>query len=290
MMTPGKNSRSDPSLAETLAVALIRDVFHGEDGEPRLRLRLADARARGAEVALLPELPLDRWAPATPDAREDDAEEPGGRRHRILAAAARDAGIGLIGGAIVRDPERGERRNTALCFDARGVLAASYAKLHLPDEPGFREPCHYRPGDRPPEVTQAFGMPLGIQICSDMNRPEGSHLLAAQGAEAILNPRATEAATWERWKLVLRATALTTATYVLSVARPAPEQGVPLGGPSLVVDPDGTVLVETREPVATIVLHRTVTARARQGYPGYLAVRAELYAEGWSSILRRLRG
>jgi len=58
-------------------------------------------------------------------------------------------------------------------------------------------------------------------------------LMAAMGAAAILNPRATQASTYERWKLVFRANALTSTAYVLSVARPAPEQGVPLGGASI---------------------------------------------------------
>jgi predicted amidohydrolase len=38
-------------------------------------------------------------------------------------------------------------------------------------------------------------MRFGIQVCSDVNRPEGSLLLGALGAEAIVCPRATEAAT-----------------------------------------------------------------------------------------------
>src|SRR6185295_18189737 len=99
--------------------------------------------------------------------RDDDAEEPGGRRHRTMSAAAREAGIGLVGGAIVRDPASGRRHNTALVFDPRGGLAASYAKVHLPDEPGFHEPCHYEPGNTIGEPIRAFGMPIAVQICSD---------------------------------------------------------------------------------------------------------------------------
>ena len=61
--------------------------------------------------------------------------------------------------------------------------------------------------------------------------------LGAQGAVAMINPRASEEATYQRWKTVWRANALTSCCYVLSVNRPHPEDGVLIGGPSVVLDP-----------------------------------------------------
>ena len=268
----------------TLAVALISEVFHEPDGPARLRARLTEARERGAELALLPELPLNPWSPATKEAHPEDAERMGGPRTRAQAEAARGAGIGLVGGIIAIEERTGERRSRALVFDARGQLVATYEKLHLPDEPGFWEPSHYRPGTAPPCRIDGFPMPIGVQVCSDVNRPQGSHLLAAQAVEVILAPRATERRTYDRWLTVFRANALTSAAYVLSVNRPAPEQGVLIGGPSVVVAPDGSVLLETTDPLAVVTLDRAAIERARVEYPGYLAVRAELYAAAWAEI------
>ncbi|HET7676620.1 MAG TPA: carbon-nitrogen hydrolase family protein [Candidatus Limnocylindrales bacterium] len=271
----------------TLTVALISDVFFGPDGPARLRARLAEAKALGAELAVLPEIPLDPWAPATDIARDEDAEPPDGPRQQAMSAAAREVGIGLVGGAILRDPGSGARRNTAHVYDARGHLLARYAKLHLPEEPGFWETAHYVPGSEPPRVVDAFPLAVGVQICSDINRPEGSHLLGAQGAEVITAPRATELRTYERWKLVFQANALTSCAYVLSVNRPAPELGVLLGGPSVAVGPDGRILLETTDPIGVVRLDRAVIQEARLAYPGYLPVRARLYAEAWGEIARR---
>ena len=273
-------------MAGTLTIALIRDVFFSDSGEQRLRARLAEARALGAELALLPELPLNPWSPATTTARDDDAEPPDGVRSRVLAAAAAEAGIGVVGGAIVRDPASGTRHNTALVFDRAGRLVARYRKIHLPDEDGFHEPCHYEPGDRAADVIEDFALPIGMQICSDINRPEGSHFLGAAGAMAILNPRATEAATFDRWKLVFRANAMTSATYVLSVNRPAPEHGVALGGPSIAVGPDGEVLLESTDAVAVVTLQRAAIDAARARYPGYLAINSDIYAAAWARLRR----
>jgi len=271
-------------MASTLTIALISDVFLGPDGAERLLKRLREARERGAELAVLPELPLNPWSPATRQTREEDAEMPGGPRQQQLAAAARAERIAVVGGAIVCDPATKVRYNTALVYDALGDLVAWYRKVHLPDEEGFHEPAHYAPGTRPPAVIRRFALPVGLQVCSDLNRPEGCHLLGAMGAEAILAPRATEAATWERWRTVMVANAMTSCLYVASVNRPAPEQGVPLGGPSCVVAPNGAIVLETREPLALATLDRHAVAEARTKYPGYLKVEAALYAEGWKVV------
>jgi predicted amidohydrolase len=127
------------------------------------------------------------------------------------------------------------------------------------------------------------GFPVGVQVCSDLNRPVLGHALAAAGALAILGPRATESGTWPRWRLVLQATALTASCYVLSVTRPRPEQGVPLGGPSFAVGPDGDVLFETTERLALVTLERAAVARAQVRYPGYLGLRPEVYAAAWEA-------
>lgn len=266
-----------------MKVALVRLVFPERDAAAALREVLRQARANGADLAVLPELPLNPWSPATKARRDDDAEAPGGPRHRAMSEAAREAGIALLGGAIVRDPASGRRHNTALVFDRSGALVASYRKLHLPEEEGFWETSHYEPGDEPPSVIGGLEMPIGIQICSDANRPQGSLLLGALGAEAILCPRATEAATFARWRTVFVANALTSCTYVLSVPRPEPEAGVPLGGPSFAVSPLGDVLVESTEAITLVALERRVVAEARTRYPGYLATRADLYARGWQA-------
>ncbi len=209
-----------------------------------------------------------------------------GPRSRAQAEAATEAGIGLVGGIIHRADD-GRRTSRALVFDAAGTVVATYEKLHLPEEEGFWETSHYEPGDEPPRRIDAFGLPIGLQLCSDNNRPQGTHLLGAGGAMAILNPRATEEATYQRWKVVFRANAMTSACYVLSVNRPYPEHGVPLGGPSVAIDPRGDVIIETTDRMALVTLDATAVQQARRGYPGYLPVRARLYADAWDEIARR---
>jgi len=267
-----------------LVVALVHDVFHDREGASRLAELLVRARGAGADVALLPELPLDAWVPASREPRDADAEPPGGPRHRLLARVARDSGVAVQGGAIVVDPATGRRVNRALLFDARGELIASYDKLHVPSEEGFWESDHYEPGSEPPHPIEFRGFRLGLQICSDVQRPTLCNLLGARGVELIVAPRATPPESFERWRTVLRANAVTSAAYVVSVNRPAGRGGDAMGGPSIAIDPDGSVRVETTEPVHTVALPRSAVTAARESYPGYLAVRADLYARAWASV------
>jgi predicted amidohydrolase len=276
-MTP---ARSDGKLT----VALISEVYWQPDGVARLRERLAQAADRGADLAVLPELPLNPWSPGTKERRDDDAEPMGGPRMTAQGEAAAEAGIGLVGGIIHRDDATGRRTSRALVFDRRGELQATYEKLHLPEEPGFWETSHYDPGTGAAQRIDAFGLPVGLQLCSDNNRPEGTHLLAAQGAMAVLVPRATEEATYARWKLVFRANALTSCCYVLSVNRPDPEPGALIGGPSIAVDPAANVMVETTDTLALVTLDAAAIGLAKQKYPGYLPVRARLYADAWADV------
>jgi predicted amidohydrolase len=268
-----------------LTVALISETFWEPDGAVRLKQRLAEAVDRGADLAVLPELPLNPWSPATKEASDDDAEPMGGPRSRAQAEAAAAAGIGLVGGIIHRD-ESGRRTSRALVIDRSGAIVATYEKLHLPEEEGFWETSHYEAGTEPPKRIDAFGVPIGVQLCSDNNRPEGTHILGAQGAMAMLNPRATEEATYQRWKVVFRANAMTSACYVLSVNRPHPEHGVLLGGPTVVVDPRGDVVAESTDRLVLATLDADAVRDARRGYPGYLPVRARLYADAWDEVAR----
>lgn len=270
--------------AGVLKVAIVHEVFHGADGATRLGRRLQEAREAGAELALLPELPLHPWVPASRTASDEDAEPPFGERHRMMAGAAREAGIGVHGGAIVLDPAKGKRYNRALLLDREGELVGAYDKMHVPCEEGFWEADHYEPGEILPQPIDAFGMPLGMQICSDVQRPALANVLGAMGAELILAPRATPATSYERWQTVLRAIAISSAAYVISVNRPAPEGGAPIGGASIAIAPDGAILAEATVPMTTLTLERVAVEQARRDYPGYIAVRADLYTRAWADV------
>ena len=268
----------------TLTVALLTQVFPEESDWIRLPDALAQAKALGAQLAVLPEIPLNPWSPVSKIALEEDAEEVDGPRQRVMSATASTVGISLLGGAIIRDPDTGIRHNTALLYDGSGSCLSRYRKIHLPEEEGYWETSHFEPGQEPPALVTSLPLTVGLQICSDVNRTTGFQLLGAMGAEVVLAPRCTPAETYERWKLVLRANAVTSSSYVISVNRPPPAPDALVGGASIAIGPDAEVLVETTDPVALVTLSRGVVEAARVAYPGYLKVFPEVYAEGWKKL------
>ncbi len=270
-----------PMPSDRLTVALVTDAFPAADALSLLQERLRTARELGARLAVLPELPLNAWAPLTRQPSHADAEEPHGPRHRALAEAARETGLAVLGGAIVRDPATGRRHNTALLFGSDGDLRLRYRKVHLPDEEGYWEAHHYEPGGHLHTPARLAGWGIGVQICSDVNRPQGCNALAAMGAEAILAPRATPPETYSRWRMVLCANAVTSCAYVISVNRPGAGSGGVIGGPSIAIGPSGDVLLETTDPVAAVTLKPAALEAAREEYPGYLDVRPDVYEDAW---------
>jgi N-carbamoylputrescine amidase len=268
----------------SLRVALVTEVFPEPSDWKKLPEVLDLAREKGAELAVLPEIPLNPWSPISKVARPEDAEEVDGPRQEALASAASEVGIAVAGGAIIRDPDSGIRHNTALVYDSSGSCLARYKKVHLPEEEGFWETSHYEPGTDPPSVVDGLPLRLGLQICSDVNRTSGFQLLGAMGAEVVLASRCTPPQTYDRWRLVLRADAVTSGTYVISVNRPAPTPHGLIGGPSIAISPTSEVLLETTEPLGVVELKRDVVEAARVEYPGYLKVFPKVYARGWQQL------
>jgi predicted amidohydrolase len=269
---------------DTLIVALLTQVFPYKPDWARLPGVLARAKEAGAELAVLPEIPLNPWSPVSKVPLEEDGEDVDGPRQRAMSAAASSVGIALLGGAIIRDPDTRVRHNTALLYSASGSCLARYRKVHLPEEEGYWETSHFEPGTEPPALVTGLPMAVGLQICSDVNRTTGFQLLGAMGAELILAPRCTPAETYERWRLVLRANAVTSGAYVISVNRPNPGPGIMVGGSSMAIAPDGEILLETTDPMALVTLSRGKVAEAKVNYPGYLRVFPEIYAEGWRRV------
>jgi N-carbamoylputrescine amidase len=265
-----------------LCIAMISEVFFGDGAEQRLVNRLKEAKTAGADLAVLPEIACNRWSPSTTMPCKDDAEELGGIRCQMQSSAAKEVGIGLVGAAILRNDV--SQYNTCLLWDELGELLGTYQKHHIPEEEGFWETSHYSPGIEGFPVMEFQGWKIGIQICSDMNRPQGSHILAATGADVIIGPRSTELVTYDRWRPVWIANAITTGCYVCSVNRPSPEEGVRIGGASIAVSPDGEVLVESCDAITVFTARQSTIKQARKDYPGYLPCRSDLYAWSWAAL------
>jgi predicted amidohydrolase len=129
-----------------------------------------------------------------------------------LAAKAREHNCHVaFGGIFLDDPGRSTCSNGAAVIDRQGRLLGRYSKVHpVLDQDGPAGQIVLEGGVTPGAEYKVFDLDfgrIGIQICYDIEYPEGWRRLAEQGAELVLYPTqspqltrpGTYAATHEYW-------------------------------------------------------------------------------------------
>jgi nitrilase len=208
---------------------------------------IAQAARDGAELVALPEYFC--LMGRTDRDKLGVAEAPdGGPIQSMLAAAAREHGVWVIGGTLpirTDDPERVLNSNCVYAPD--GTLAARYDKIHLfkydNGRERYDEGCAIRAGSVPTTV-QAVGLRVGLSVCYDLRFPELYREMMHPPCDLISVPAAfTHTTGLAHWELLLRARAVENQCYVVAAAQGGThENGRRTFGHSLVVDPWGEVL------------------------------------------------
>jgi len=164
-----------------LALAQINTVVGDLDGNrERILSALADARAAGADLVLLPELAVTGYPP------EDLLLRPAfvraaAKSAREIAAACTDV-VALVGTPWAFT--NGLANACAVC--ANGEIQALYRKQLLPNYGVFDEARYFAAGDEP-LVLPLAGLRVGLTVCEDVWQPGPAAELAAAGAELLAN-------------------------------------------------------------------------------------------------------
>lgn len=247
---------------------IARDETRGDVVE-RMISHLREAKRRGADLVVFPELALTTFFPRwfIDDEAELDAyyeTEMPGAETRPLFDEARRLGIGFHLGYGELATEGGVKRrfNTAILVDQAGDIVGKYRKIHLPGhaehEPwrDFQhlEKRYFETGNLGFRVFRAFGGLIGIAICNDRRWPETYRCLGLQGAEMVLigyntpiqNPPAPDhdRLSWHHNRIVMQSGAYQNATWVVGVAKAGVEEGVHQMGGSQIIAPTGETVAE----------------------------------------------
>lgn len=143
-----------------------------------IRVLVGQAAQGGAALVVLPEMVTTGYFIS--DRLAELGEPTGGPTERRLSAIARDAGIHLAVGTVLRDGE--SYFDAQLLFAPDGALLATYRKAHL----FSAEREWFSAGDEPMVVDTALGR-IGMTICYDLLFPEYVRRLVDLGADIIIN-------------------------------------------------------------------------------------------------------
>jgi len=204
----------------------------------------------GASLVVLPEATMTDFGPTDLDLSRF-AEPLDGPFVDLLARHARRLGSTVVAGTFEPGPDAGAHPfNTLVVVGPDGSLTATYRKIHLYDSFGYRESDRLTAGDIAPVTVDVDGRRLGLMTCYDLRFPELARLLVDVGADTLVVPAAWVAGEGKlhHWRTLLTARAIENTVHVVAAA----QGGRRYTGHSLVLSPDGTIVVEAGEGDETL--------------------------------------
>jgi predicted amidohydrolase len=243
----------------------------------RMIALLEQAASKGAEMVVYPELALTTFFPRwyMEDWNEVDTwfeREMPNAATMPLFERARDLKVAITFGYAELTPD-GHHFNTSIVTNRKGEIVGKYRKIHLPGhseydtERAFQhlEKRYFEPGDLGFNVWRNEGVVMGMAICNDRRWPETFRCLGLQGVELVtigyntpsVNAQMSAEGLEKRLfhsELSLQAGAYQNATFVAGIAKAGVEDGNPLMGGSVIVDPDGFVLARATTEEDELIL------------------------------------
>ncbi|MGH8417918.1 MAG: N-carbamoyl-D-amino-acid hydrolase [Pseudomonas sp.] len=244
----------------------------------RMLVLLEQARQQGCELVVFPELALTTFFPRwfMEDQQEVDTwfeREMPSELTRPLFDFSRDHGIAMSFGYAELTCE-GQHFNTSILTDRQGNIVGKYRKVHLPGHVEFDtardfqhlEKRYFEPGDLGFPTWETQGAVMGMCICNDRRWPETYRVMGLQGVELVLlgyntpsvnsqNRGEGEAHRLFHSELCMQAGAYQNATWVVGVAKAGIEDGFPLMGGSVIIDPNGFVVARAEGQSDELIVH-----------------------------------
>jgi predicted amidohydrolase len=236
------------------------------------------AKSMGADFIVYPELALTTFFPRWyhEDRAEADfwfeKEMPNAATRPLFERAAQHGMAMTFGYAELT--QEGRHFNASILVDRTGAIVGKYRKVHLPGHADFDaqrafqhlEKRYFEPGDLGFPVWRYMGGIFGMCICNDRRWPETYRVMGLKGVEMVTLGYNTPSTNSEKddegvqkrifhHKLSVQAGAYQNSTWVVAVAKAGVEDGHPLFGCSVIVNPDGEIVAETRTEEDEIVVH-----------------------------------
>ena len=187
--------------------------------------------------------------------------------------------------------EKGNTYDTSILISAEGKIVGTSKMVHIMQSHQFYEQDYYDPSDSGFRVFDTPFGKIGIIVCFDRHLPESFRICALQGAEVIIIPTAnTKAEPLEKFEWEIRIPAMQNNVFVAMCNRVGKEGEMDFAGESIVVDPNGDVVVKADdgEQIVYTEMDLSLVQKARETRPfinlrrpGVYSKICDLKAEGF---------
>ncbi|MCK1425039.1 N-carbamoyl-D-amino-acid hydrolase [Bradyrhizobium sp. 180] len=244
----------------------------------RMIALMDEAKSKGADLIVYPELALTTFFPRWYLENRADAngwfeqEMPNDAVRPLFERAARHE-MAMSFGYAELTPD-GHHFNTAILTDRSGNIVGKYRKIHLPGHAEFDperthqhlEKRYFEPGDLGFPVWRNLGGIMGMAVCNDRRWPETYRVMGLQGVEMVLIGYNTPSVNAQKGdegpekrlfhnRLSVQAGAYQNSCWVIAVAKAGNEDGHPLIGGSIIVNPDGEIVAEAGTEDDELLIH-----------------------------------
>jgi N-carbamoyl-D-amino-acid hydrolase len=265
----------------TIAAAQLGPIQKADSPASAVRRMIAlmdEAKAKGADLIVYPELALTTFFPRWYYENKAEADQWFEREMpdtttQPLFERAKQHGMAMTFGYAELTPG-GRHFNSSVLVDKAGTIVGKYRKVHLPGHAEFDhgrafqhlEKRYFEPGDLGFPVWRLLGGVFGMMICNDRRWPEAYRVMGLQGVEVITlgfntpsvnsqNPGEGPEKRIFHHRLSLQAGAYQNSAWVVAVAKAGAEDGYPMLGCSVIVNPDGEVVAETTTEEDELIVH-----------------------------------
>ncbi len=269
-------------MREIVTAALQMGPIQKSDSRSDVVARMIEllekAHSAGATFAVFPELALTTFFPRwyMEDQGEVDTwfetEMPGPVTKKLFDRA-RELKIAISLGYAELTPE-GQHFNTSILTNCDSEIVGKYRKIHLPGHSDYDsdrafqhlEKRYFLPGDLGFPVWRNLNGIMGMLICNDRRWPEAYRVMGLQGVEMItlgfntpsVNSQKGDEGPEDRLfhhRLSCQSGAYQNATWVVAVAKAGVEDGHPMIGGSIIVDPNGRIMAESASEEDEMILY-----------------------------------
>ena len=292
-------------MEKILKVGLVQQSVGAdvEANKKKLIANITECAKQGAQLVVLQELHNTPYFCQVENVDNFDLAEPiPGASTELYSAVAKQLNIVLVT-SLFEKRATGLYHNTAVVFDTDGIIAGTYRKMHIPDDPAYYEKFYFTPGDLGFEPIKTSVGTLGVLVCWDQWYPEAARIMAMKGADMLIYPTAIG---WEStdtqdeknrqrdaWIISQRGHAVANGLPVISVNRVGWEKdsseatnGIQFWGSSFVAGPQGEIIRQAsleNEENMVVEVSLTRSEDVRRIWPFFRDRRIDAYAD----ILKR---